>query len=287
MFRPMLRRTLQGLFVLCLAILLAGCSLGTLAYNRLPTWVYWRLDGLLDLSDTQAALVRPALREWHDWHRREHLPRYAEALRQWQQLALDDLSAEQTCRTFEQVRGWAHEAADRFLPAMAALAPTLSDAQLDHWGRQQRRQDAEFAEAFGDAPGAVSPRRLQRAIDRAEMFYGRLDDAQRAWLRERLARSAFDPQRALEERQRRHAEAREAVQRIRAGQDPLRQVRAVWANTLQSPRESYRLYSERLVRDGCAQFAELHNRTTPEQRQRAVQRLQAFERDVLLLIQGR
>ncbi len=283
----MSRRMLQGLLVVCLVTLLSGCSLVSLAYNRLPTWVYWRLDALLDFSDTQAAIVRPALREWHEWHRREHLPRYAHALRQWQQLALNDLSAEQTCHAFGQVRAWVDEAADRFLPVMAALAPTLSDAQLDHWSRQQRRQDAEFAEAFGDPPGEVSPRRLQRTVERAEMFYGRLDDAQRAWLRDRLARSAFDAERTLEERQRRHADAVEAVQRIRAGEDAELKVRAVWVRMLQSPREGYRRYSERLVQDGCAQFAELHNRTTPEQRQRAVQRLQAFERDFLALSNGR
>lgn len=283
----MSRRTLQALLVVCLVTLLSGCSFVSLAYNRLPTWMYWRLDSLLDLTDTQTALVRPALREWHEWHRSEHLPCYASALRQWQQMALDDVSAEQACQAFAQIRGWAEEAAERFLPVMADLAPTLSDAQLDHWSRQQRRQDAEFIESFGHAPGEVSPQRLRRTLQGAEMFYGRLDAAQRAWLEERLARSAFDAQRTLQERQHRHADAVAAVQRIRSGADALRTVQAVWERTLQSPREDYRRYSERLVQDGCAQFAELHNLTTVEQRQRAVQRLQAFERDFLALANGR
>lgn len=279
-------RLSRVLVVLGLVVLLSACTMVTLAYNRLPTLVYWRVDGMFDLSADQSARLKPLIEDWHRWHRREHLPRYAQALRDWQALAVSDLTPGQVCATFDQVRGWALEAVERFMPLMVELAPTLSAAQIDHWDRHQAKQDASFAEDFGDAPGTVSDKRLKRAVDRAEMFYGPLDDAQRQWLRERLARSAFDPAMALGERRARHADALSVVARIQAGAVADQALRQWWGRTVDSPRPAYRAYTEAAVQDACAQFAELHNRTTPAQRSRAVQKLQSFERDFLALSNG-
>jgi hypothetical protein len=270
-----------------LVTLLTGCSLVSVTYNRLPTWMLWRLDAMLGLTDTQSAVVRPALTDWHDWHRQAHLPRYAAALRQWQVLARDDLTADQVCQAFGQVREWGLQAAERLLPVMAALAPSLSDAQIDRWNRHQRRQDARFAQDFIDPPGQVSPQRLKRAIDRAEMLYGRLDEDQRTWLAQRLADNPFDSEHALAQRQRRHAETVATVERIRAGADPMREVQAGWNRVLVPPTEAERRASEQQTLAACAQLAELHNRTTAAQRERAVQRLQGFEREFLALSNGR
>ena len=173
------------------------------------------------------------------------------------------------------------------MPLLAMLAPTLSAAQIDHWDRHQAKQDATFADDFGDPPGAVSDKRLKRAVDRAEMFYGALNAEQRQWLRERLARSAFDPALALAERRARHADALSVVGSIQAGAVPEQALRQWWGRTVDSPRPTYRAYTEAAVQDACAQFAELHNRTTPAQRSRAVQKLKSFEQDFLALSNGR
>lgn len=266
-----------------LAALVGACSMATVAYNRAPTLMYWRIDGIFDLNGEQSALLRPALETWHQWHRAEHLPRYAEELRRWQALSLSDVQPEQVCGALDQVRAWVGEAVDRLMPALADLAPTLSPAQMDHWTRHQNKQNDEFGVEFVSTAGTVSDERFRRAVDRAEMFYGRLTAEQRDWLRTRLSSGAFDPQRVLVERQARHADALSAVQRIQAGAPSEDTLRAVWEGIQRSPRADYRAYSTVAIRDACTQLAELHNRTSVEQRQRALQRLQAFERDVLSL----
>lgn len=268
--------------LLALVFLLGACSMASVAYNRAPMLMFWRLDAMLDLSGEQSALLRPALQDWHAWHRTTHLPQYAEALRQWQTLATQDLSAAQVCQVFGQIRLWAAEAGEQLLPAMADLAPTLSPAQLEHWKIHQTKQTESFLQDFGPA-GIVSEARHRRAVERAEMIYGRLSSEQREALRSRLKQGVFDVNMAVAERQARHADALDTVARIQAGADAMDQIRQAWQRTLVSPRDAHRRYAERALTDACSQFADLHNRTTPEQRQQAVQRLQAYERDVLLL----
>lgn len=277
------RRSAKLLGAVAAAVALSACNLASVAYNQAPTWLHWRIDGLLSLTDEQSATLRPALAQWHAWHRTEHLPRYAQALREWQTLALQDVQPAQVCRWVGDVRRWAAEAGDRMAPVLAQLAPTLSPSQLERWTRMQARRNTEFAQEFTDPPGAVSPERLKRAVDRAEMFYGPLTSAQRDWLTQRLAHSRFRVEQVLAERQARHADALAAVAAIQAGAAPVETVQQVWRQFQQSPRNEYRAYSEAAFQDLCTQFAELHNQTTPAQRQLAVQKLQSFEQDARAL----
>lgn len=269
--------------LLLVTVLLAGCSLVTLAYNRLPMLAYWRLDAMFNLDGAQSAMVRQDLDRWHGWHRREHLPRYAQALQRWQALALQDVTPAQVCEAAQQVRRWAQEAGQQALPLAMRLAPTLTEAQLQHWQRHQAERDDEFRADFMAADGTVNPKRWQKAVERAEMFYGTLSAEQRAWWRERLQRSAFDPQRALEQRQRRFDDFTATVRRIQQGGGAQAEVQAAWDRVWQAATPAEAAADARVFNDGCAQLAELHNRTTPQQRQRAQQRLQAFAQDFLVL----
>jgi hypothetical protein len=52
---------------------------------------------------------------------------------------------------------------------------------------------------------------------------------------------------------------------------------------LNSPTPGYAAYSASLVKDGCAQFAALHNSTSPEQRAHAIGVLKGYEADLRAL----
>jgi hypothetical protein len=285
-------------FILLAALLLTGCSLITLGYGRLPMLAQWRLDAMFELTAAQSQQVRPQLDRWLAWHRQAHLPQYAVMLKRWQTLAVQDLTPQQVCAEFEPIRVWADEAVQQLLPALVPIATSLTPAQIVHWARHQTRKDEDFLAEFGNiikastnsngaSANGVNAKRLERAIERAEMFYGPLTAAQRDWLAQRLARSTFDAQRVVQERQRRQADAQDAVQRIQAGAYPLLTLQQTWQRNQQSPNPAYAAYSQRMVQDGCVQLAELHNQTTPKQRRLAVQKLQGFERDVLGLASQR
>ena len=60
-------------------------------------------------------------------------------------------------------------------------------------------------------------------------------------------------------------------------------VRGHIARIVQSPAPGYKAYADDLVRQGCAQFAQLHNSTTREQRANAVRVLKGYEDDLRVL----
>lgn len=271
------------LAVVSAAVWLTGCSLVSLAYNQLPTLAYWRLDAMFDLSTAQSAAVRQEADRWHAWHRRDHLPRYAQSLQRWQSLLAQDVTASQVCEVVDQLRTWAQEASQQALPLAVRLVPTLSEAQLQQWQRHQSERDAEFRADFVGEGGAVAPKRLQRTIDRAEMIYGRLSADQRDWWRERLQRSAFDPVRTLTQRQQRFGDWTATVRRIQAGAAAQDEVPRAWRRAWQPASAAESEADRALWADSCAVLADWHNRTTPAQRSTAQQRLQSYAADFLAL----
>ena len=263
--------------------MLASCSLIGLGYNRLPAISYWWLDGMLDFNDRQSQIARTELDALHDWHRRTQLPLYAQQLRTWQNLARHDVTPAQVCQAYDAGRGLFDALVEQSIVPTARLAPELGPAQLAHLQRHQQRQDDEFRADFLRDRRKGQDKRYERALDRYEDFYGRLDAAQREHLRERMARSPYDPERHFAERQRRQADWRTTLQGIRDGAPPEAALRALWGRTLNSPAPGYGAYAQALIEDGCTQLAEVHNRTTPTQRHKAIERLRGYERELWAL----
>ncbi|HWP12205.1 MAG TPA: hypothetical protein VNN06_10315, partial [Ramlibacter sp.] len=57
-------------------------------------------------------------------------------------------------------------------------------------------------------------------------------------------------------------------------------LRGYLARTLEPPEAAQRQYQHALIDEGCRVFAALHNSTNVEQRQSAVRRLRAYQRDL-------
>ena len=271
-----------------LVVLLAGCSALKLAYNQAPQLAMWQINRYLGLSDTQTERVRDALDELHQWHRGAMLPRHAQLMQKVQRQLASTLTAEQACTTFAEVRAQWDQVLDRAEPSLAQLAAQLSDAQIRQLERCQAESNADWRKEWLDpGPDKLREHRFKELLSRAEGFYGRLEAPQQAALRAFIAESSFDPRRTYAERERRQ---KDLVQVLRAiGQDRqdtgraatlLREYFARWS---QSPDLAYRSYAQKLVAEGCAGFAQLHNAMTPEQRQKAVSAAKAYEQDFVAL----
>jgi hypothetical protein len=270
---------------LVLAVALSACTATRLAYNQAPTISYWWLDAYVDLDDAQANQTRDALSEFFQWHRQNELPVYAGRLRDWQDLAPGDLTSEQACAQFEDVRARIERAADQTVEPFTRLALQLTPAQLEHLQRHQARSNEEFEKDFmrGNAEQRLK-KRLERATSRSEMLYGTLSREQRALLRELVETSPFDARRTQAERLRRQADLLQTLKDAQAAPARATQlVRAHYARVNRSPVPGYNDYQRELVREGCARFARLHNSTTPEQRANAVRVLKEYESDFRVL----
>lgn len=268
--------------------LLAGCSALRLGYNQAPEFGYWWLDGYVGFNEAQAPAAREALADWFAWHRRTQLADYAALLERARSEVVADTTPAQTCRWVAEVGERVDRAVDRALPSAAEIARTFTPQQMQSLARRHAKRNAEYREEF------LQPdpkRRLQASVDRAverfERVYGRLDAAQRALVAREVAASPFDAERWMAERERRQRELVQALTRLQAERAGAAQVQAALRSFVQSQQRStdpaYRDYQQRLLEFNCAFAARVHNAATPAQREEAANRLKGWEGDARAL----
>lgn len=283
------RRVLACGTAVMLAAGLAACSTARLAYNQAPNLTYWWLDGHIDFTSEQTPQVRSKIDDFFQWHRSTELPAYSRQLRAWQDLALRDISPAEACTEFETIRQRIDAAAERMVAPMARVALQLDAVQLANLQRRQAKSNEDFAKEHlrPNAERALEER-LKKAVERSERFYGPLTTAQRELLRDEVRRSPWDAERTQAERERRQADLLNTVRALQANPAIAEQaVREHVARISRSPTPGYPAYSAQLVQHGCAQFAALHNSTTPAQRANAINALRGYEDDVVSLASRR
>ena len=232
------------------------------------------------------AKVRDALAQWFAWHRRTQLPEYADQLVRAQREVLADTTPARVCDWQRELIKRAHTAYDRAEPAAAEIVLTISPAQIAHLEKRYTKFNEEFRDEYLQAePARRAKKNLDRVLDRAEMLYGRLDDAQRSRIAEQLARSPFDPEVWLAERQQRQQDALRLLRSMGADGTMSREqaasaLRGYVERLERSPRDAYRRYAERLGEFNCTLAANLHNATTPSQRRAAAKKLASWEGDL-------
>ena len=115
---------------LIVVALLAGCA--SFTYNRLDWLIPWYVDGYVDLTGDQRALLRERLTPSLEWHRREELARYMEIIDRIEA----DLDGPVDSAT---VRGWAD---DMLAAARDWVPPTPEEHQALLAAAQRQTQAA-------------------------------------------------------------------------------------------------------------------------------------------------
>jgi hypothetical protein len=268
--------------------LLVGCSAVRLVYNQGQTFAYWWLDGYFDFDTEQGNRARDALSDWFRWHRATQLPDYAGLLVQAQRQILQDITPAEVCRWSDELRRRIEVAYAHGVPPLADLLRTLRPEQVRQVEKRYRKADDDFRNDYLQATRAEQLEAAnKRTVSRAEMLYGRLDDAQRKLISDGIAASPFDAKRWLVERQARQREIVDTLRSLQAARaDAARaeaSLRVFAAHAVLSPRPAYREYQQRLYDYNCALVAKLHNSTTPEQRRHGAERLKGWEEDLRAL----
>jgi hypothetical protein len=272
--------------LLALAALLTACSTVKLAYNQAPELAYWYLDRYLNFTEAQSLQLRQELARLQAWHRQTQLPVYVQTLEKLQLQLAGDISAQDACAVYADLRIKLMALSHQTEPAMAALALTLQAGQLEQLERKFAEGDADYREEYLDGkPKAMQARRYKRAVGRAEMLYGALSEPQLALIRQSVAQSRFDPGLAYTERLRRQHDALSSLRALAAprlvGLDAPEKTRAsvhAWlARAFDSPSTSYRAYADLLAQNNCQSFADLHNSSSPAQRGKAIETLKDYQ----------
>jgi hypothetical protein len=285
---PSLRRWIIAALLAALG-LLGGCSALRLAYNQGPEIAYWWLDGYADFDVLQKPRVRQAIGDWFAWHRRTQLPDYAALLVRAEADVAGDVKPEEVCRLASDVRERLVLAFEPAVPALAAIAPTLSDEQLQHIERRFAKVNDDFRDDYlQDSAEERQRAAVKRTVERTEMLYGPLERAQRERIVRGIAGSPFDPDVWLAERKARQADILATLRWLStdkpAPDEARAALRALGQRIATSPHAAYRSYEKTLTLYNCQLAADVHNLSTPAQRHTAAKRLKGYENDVRALI---
>jgi hypothetical protein len=271
--------------LLALATALAACSAIKLGYNNIDGLAYWWLDSYLDFTDEQEGRVREDLDRLHAWHRASELPQFVALLQAMEQAAPADVTPAQACGFLTQVQQRLEALSERAEPAVVTLVLGLTSEQLTHLERKYEKVNKEFRKDWiQPAASEIAEKRLEKFIERSEMIYGKLDDAQRAAVRRQLQQSSFDGKRLLAERQRRQRDTLQTLRKVTGQPIPLDEARALMRAYLDRQRlpadPGDRVFQQSLIDEACANAAALHNSTTAAQREAGARRLRAYQRDL-------
>lgn len=270
--------------LLALVFLLQACSAVKTVYGNAPTLTHWWIDGYVNLDKAQSAQLHEDLAQLQAWHRRNELPRYADALQRLASQMQGPVEAATWCALATDVRGNLERIAAAGGPAAAALATGLQPAQLQALARKHGKTNAEYRAKWLDAPAeTLRERRFEQALERIEMVYGRLDDAQRAVLQAQLDRSRFTAQQAYAGRLQRQQDLLATLRQVAEGPLPApaaqAALQAAARRSLYGGDAAARAETEGRLQETCQTLAILHASTTPAQRENATRRLQGYASD--------
>ena len=292
-FQPLRRHGwIRIIGLLLLAAALPACTGIKLGYNNGVDLAVWWLDGYVDLDKSQTRQLREDLVLLQRQHRQQQLPSYAEWLNQAQTLVTHDLAPEQICSMGNQVRGFVDELLLSGESAATTLALSLTPAQLAQLERKYAKNNAEFRkEWLAPEPAEMRAKRYDKALERAEMVYGRVTPAQKALIRQQVELSGFDPQLLYAERQRRQTDILQTLRQLQraapGAADTLQAVRGLLQRATHSPQAAYRSYAAALAQQDCQGMAAVHNSTTAKQREAAVRWLGSYEKSLQELVAQR
>ena len=290
-----------------LIISVQGCSTLRLAYNQAPLAAYWYLDDYVDFSEEQKPAVKAALNELHHWHRQTQLPAYIETLQKMQRQMTEPLTPARACEFYQEIQErlmMSLEGAVRLDQSPAASfnlqkLATLDRNQLLSMERKFAKSNVKYREDYlRGPPRQVAEKRLEQAVSRTESLYGKLDERQQALLQTRLEQTGFDPELAYAERLRRQQDMLQALRSLApgaAGSAAMTPAAAktvaagpalegVFSRAVVSPDIHFREHAKKIRAQNCQTFAEVHNSTTPAQREKALAKLQGYEQDLRALL---
>jgi hypothetical protein len=164
-----------------LLALLSACSAVRVSYDH-ADWVLARLAArYVDLDRSQAAALRVRLDEFHAWHRRQELPRYARLLDEAAARLERGLTRADVLWAIASVRNRWHVLGREAARDLAPLLMTLDRAQLAGLARRFEEDNQKFLiEKLPNDPERAIQARSDWLCERLEDWTGRLTPAQRS-----------------------------------------------------------------------------------------------------------
>jgi hypothetical protein len=270
-----------GFVVVAAAVLLAGCSsVVRVAYNNSDIAVRMMADEYLDLQGEQATLFKARLARFHEWHRLEELPLYAQVL---------DSAAARVRRGVtradvewavaairERYRALAAQAIDAAIPVLATLTPQ----NLGALERKFAASNRKFAEEYLAGEPAVREQARGEAISaRFDEWLGSVSAAQERLISDYVRAQPRIQAMRLAEREARQQELVDLLRREHDASVLRERLRAFFvdyeAQRSTGYARAWREWEQRVI----TLVTEVLQAATPAQREYAADRLARYAED--------
>ena len=132
-----------GVVVVAL-VLGSGCSV-KFAYNNLDRFARWGVSDYLNMNDEQREYFDAEFAKLHDWHRIDHLPRYADLLESLPQTMADGIDAGEMLEVESTMMGWGDELEERGTPMVIELLRSMTEEQVARLPKKLEASNKEIA----------------------------------------------------------------------------------------------------------------------------------------------
>jgi len=273
-----------GVLLLGALLLAAACSQLKLGYNNADTLLAYTLDSYLDLDDAQEKFARERIAALHRWHRATQLPAYVRLLDDARSRVGGPLTAADVLAFNAGVNRSLAALGEQAAPDLARLALTLTPVQVDRLAERMANDTSKARRELVRFAGPESfEQRVERYVERAEDWLGRLSPAQKDIVRAALARRPEAQEAWMAERERRQRELVAVVARIRAEQPPpataTAWMREYFAQLADPPDAERRARTAQFRADNAELIAALVNSAAPAQRAAVQKRLRGYAED--------
>jgi len=284
-----LERLLHGLL---LAIVMTGCSTVRIGYDQADHLGYWWIDRYLDLSSEKSVQFKADLKALHAWHRHSQLPEYAKLSRALATRVEGDISSAEICEDILGFREKIEILARQTLPIWARLSQQLGPEEIRYLKKKFAKEDKEWRSKWLDTSTEKIQRlRSEEWIDRAESFYGRLNEEQRRFIQQAVSRSSWDARITWERRQQRHqriiATLEKILQQRLSPPEAESELKLIIDQLLTPDDQKQADMQRRVIDEACVNLSGLHQLTRPDQRFLASEKFISYTDDFRYLARNR
>lgn len=271
-----------GAWLLCAGLIaLSGCTAVQLGYNNADSLLHWRAGRYFGFEDEQKAEFERRVQRFLAWHRKTELPRYARFASDLADRLARGVSQGDLVWGYDAFQGYLRQTLRAGSGEIAALLDDLAPEQIERFQERLEKEDREFAKEYGLGETADERReiRVKRNVKRLEEWFGALSDAQAERVALYSRRAPLDDELRLRDRKRLQ---RELVAMLKLKE--ARRKLVPWAVAWDQHRDpAYETLRKQNLQEFYAMLLDLDKTLSPEQRNRAVQRLRGFAGDFTTL----
>ena len=246
------------------------------AYDNADAYVRWKAAGYFEVQGDDADELDDRIDEFHAWHRRNALPKYARLAEEAALRLADGLSRQDVIWGYDSLRTQARESLRKAAELVAPLLDRLTPGQVAQIERRIAEENRQFHR--DNLRGSERERRRNRAklaVERLEDWLGKLSQAQVDRVREFTERMPLLDE--LRDRDRRRLQA-DVIAIIRAREARKRLAERI-ANWERGRASAYVAGLEAWREQQLAMLADLDRSLTPEQRLRAMAHFRRYAED--------